>query len=147
MDRCHIWRSGVRVVPQRPDDEVVGARIGDLGQRRVKDELHYKIEHQRLCRSMLESQQRLTCTINAWDEEKPIGRYACSIVLEIANSACGVVEPRVRSDPALRRERERQVIAWRNLNGRVDEVRFSERGRSELEKYMSQAPRPHNLWD
>ena len=58
-----------------------------------------------------------------------------------------MVEPCERSDAALRRERERQVIPWRNLDGRVDEVRFSERGRSELEKYMSQAPRPHNLWD
>ena len=137
VDNYCILRSGVRVVPQRPDDEVVRARIGDLGQRRVKHELHYELEHEHLCRAMLESQQRLTCTINAWNEEKSVGRYAGGIVLEITNSACGVVKPRVRSDPALRRECEGQVIARCHHNGWVDKVGLRKRRGGELHDRVS----------
>ena len=74
----------------------------------------------------------LTCTVDAWDEEEAVGGQAGRAVLEIADSACGVVEPGVRSDPTLGREREGQVIARGHHNGWVDEVRLSERCRGEL---------------
>ena len=121
----------MRVVPCRSHNEVRCIRVCHLRKRRVGDKFHYE------CISNGHIQtgtrpKRLTGMVDPGDQIEAIRRKACRGILEVANRARRVIQPCINPDAALRRQREREVLARPNLDLRVDEVRGRKARRSEL---------------
>lgn len=59
----------------------------------------------------IQKKTRLTSSVNPGDQVEAVDGQTRRDILEVANGACGMIDPRINANTALRGEREGQVFA------------------------------------